>query len=283
LLQIGHQRRSNPRYLHATKMIGNDKILGRMTAINGQWNRPVMEPLGWPQKFTMTDEQLKKWGYENMNQFVNWRWYKKYAGGPIIDLGSHQIDVYNWYTGVPPKSVVASGGTDYYKDGREWYDNVMCIYENPAAAGTVRAFYQVLNTTSHGGFYETFMGDEGSLEISEDQKVGHMFREVRAKKREWEDLSEKVDKLGKDALELKIGETRTASGAKPPEVMKAEADMKKPEHQPHVENFVYAIRGKEKLNCPGEVGFETCVTTLKVNDAIEQKRAIEFKPEEFKA
>ena len=31
----------------------------------------------------------------------------------------------------------------------------------------VRGTYQVLNTTSHGGFFETFMGDEGSLVVSE--------------------------------------------------------------------------------------------------------------------
>src|SRR5262249_724478 len=39
LLQIGHQRRSNPRYHHSIKLIENDKILGRITHCNGQWNR----------------------------------------------------------------------------------------------------------------------------------------------------------------------------------------------------------------------------------------------------
>ncbi|MHC4457509.1 MAG: Gfo/Idh/MocA family protein, partial [Planctomycetota bacterium] len=40
LLQIGHQRRSNPRYLHCKEKLLNDaRILGRITTINGQWNR----------------------------------------------------------------------------------------------------------------------------------------------------------------------------------------------------------------------------------------------------
>ncbi len=56
----------------------------------------------------------------------------------------------------------------------------------------------------------------------------------------------------------------------------------KPYHQPHLENFFNAMRGKEKLNCPGEVGYETAVMVLKVNEAVEAQRRLEFKPEEFK-
>ena len=38
--QIGHQRRSNPRYLHCyEKLLGEAKLLGRIVTINGQWNR----------------------------------------------------------------------------------------------------------------------------------------------------------------------------------------------------------------------------------------------------
>ena len=58
--------------------------------------------------------------------------------------------------------------------------------------------------------------------------------------------------------------------------------MEKLYHQPHLENFFNAIRGKEKLNCPAEVGYETAVTVLKVNKAVEAQRKLEFKPEEFK-
>jgi hypothetical protein len=52
-------------------------------------------------------------------------------------------------------------------------------------------------------------------------------------------------------------------------------------HQPHLENFFDAIRGKAKLTCPAEVGYETAVTVLKVNEAAEAGRRLEFKPEEF--
>lgn len=281
LLQVGHQRRSNPRYRHAKHMIEYDNILGRIVSVNGQWNRPVQEPLGWPQRFTMTNEQLARWGYDSMEQFINWRWHKKYSGGPISDLGSHQLEIYNWFLGATPSAVIASGGLDYYEDGREWYDNVMAIYEYETRQGKARAFYQVLNTTSHGGFHETFMGDEGTLMISEDINQGHIFREVRAPRREWEDLTETVQEMGREAIQLKIGETRAATPEREAEVLQAQEDALKPEHQPHLENFFAAMRGKASLASPADQAYKTCVTVLKVNEAIASKERIELKPEDF--
>ena len=52
-------------------------------------------------------------------------------------------------------------------------------------------------------------------------------------------------------------------------------------HQPHLENFFDAVRGKAQLNCPAEIGYETAVTVLKVNEAAETGGKIEFKTEEF--
>jgi hypothetical protein len=52
-------------------------------------------------------------------------------------------------------------------------------------------------------------------------------------------------------------------------------------HQPHLENFFDAIRGRGKLTCPGDVGYETAVTVLKVNEAVESGRPVVFTPEDF--
>lgn len=280
LLQIGHQRRSNPRYWHALKMMEKDKVCGRVTHCYGQWNRARLLEIGWPKGQELDDAALKRFGYDTMDRFCNWRWYRKFSGGAIADLGSHQVDVFNWFLKARPRSVLASGGLDYYKD-REWYDNIMAIYEYATEAGPVRAFYQVLNTTSHGGYYETFMGDEGSLVISEDSTKGHVFREQTAKRREWEDMSEKVETMGREAIELKIGETLTADGQKDPEGQRLLEEIKKPEHQLHLENFFNAIRTGSPLSCPPEVGYETAVSVLKVNAAVESGRRTEFNSTEF--
>jgi predicted dehydrogenase len=286
LLQIGHQRRSNPRYIHCyEKLIKEAKVLGRITTINGQWNRGAQEPLQWPKNAAMDEATLGKYGFTSMEQFRNWRWYKKLGGGPIVDLGSHQIDIYAWFLGATPQGVVASGGTDYYdKKTHEWYDTVMAIYDFQTKEGTVRGFYQVLTTNSNQGYYETFMGDQGTLAISESSARGSVYREQSCQQ-DWD----KWVKLGFLNEPKKKEEAKAAGGATldiretlAPPAYELPITMDKPYHQPHLENFFDAIRGKAKLNCPAEVGYETAVMVLKVNEAVEAAKRLEFKPEEFK-
>src|SRR5687768_10818156 len=86
LLQIGHQRRSNPRYLHARdKVVRDARLLGRVTNIAGEWHRAVTDDFTFPKGQGLSEEKLRQYGFENMHEFRNWRWFKKYAGGVISD------------------------------------------------------------------------------------------------------------------------------------------------------------------------------------------------------
>jgi predicted dehydrogenase len=219
-----------------------------------------------------------------MSQFRNWRWYRKYGGGPIVDLGSHQIDIFSWVFSVDPKSVMAGGGVDYYKQ-HDWYDNVMAIYEYENEEGVARAFYQVLTTTSHGGFGETFMGEDGAIEISEVPSRGNAAkREAHAPEEKWDelalqgDLKKLVAPIRPSATKNVVVDARTSVelGTWPLPI-----ELVKPAHQPHLENFFDAIRLGKPLNCPAEVGYETAVAVLKVNDAVEAGRKLDFAPGEF--
>ncbi len=283
LLQIGHQRRSNPRYLHCHhKLLQEAKILGRLTSANGQWNRAVQPDLGWPKKDAIAPATLAKYGFASMHQFRNWRWYRGLGGGPIVDLGSHQIDIFNWFLGTTPKAVMASGGTDYYdKRTHEWYDTVMVIYEYEMPAGKVRAYYQTLTTNSSEGYFENFLGDQGTLQISEAGGRGGIYREPTAP--DWEKWvlsgylkAPKEEKAAASDAVLDVRET-----VAPPQFDLPVA-FNDPYHKPHLENFFDAIRGKARLNCDHDAGYETAVTVLKVNTAVEAGRRLEFRPNEFR-
>ena len=287
LLQIGHQRRSNPRYLYCyEKLLKEAKILGRITTINGQWNRSkaACEDIPTPPKYVIDEATLNKYGFKSMQQFRNWRWYKGLGGGPIVDLGSHQIDIYSWFLDAHPKSVMASGGIDYWK-GHEWYDSVMVIYEYETKEGIVRAFYQTITTNSSQGYFETFMGDEGTLLISEASGRGAVYREDWVPEEKWEKWVKKGYVNEKEDLDQPEDNKAVANVME--SVPAAQYDlpvtMNKPYHQPHLENFFAAIRDKNvKLNCPAEIGYESAVSVLKVNEAVEAARKLDFKPEEFK-
>jgi predicted dehydrogenase len=321
LLQIGHQRRSNPRYrdllnglikLHnadSTDPLERRAILGRITHAYAQWNRSkssseIKEPKA---AYQIDEAILQQYGYKNMYEFLNWRWFKAYSAGPISDLGAHQIDIFNWFLGTTPSGVMAAGGTDYFQNN-EHLDNIMVIYDYNTAQGVARGYYQVLTTTSANGFFERFMGDDGTVQISEDPSSNRVYREAHAEA--WEGLV--TEGLLKPAwipdepgVEYKAWEKpRTWAlqakpwvvNTKPPVAVTDARDstrdidaydlptiLGKPSHQPHLENFFEAVRANDKalLNCPAEEAFKTCVAVLRVNEAVAAQQRLAFAPEDF--
>lgn len=282
LLQIGHQRRSNPRYLFSlNRLLHEAQFCGRLTAAQAQWNRAVKEDFGWPKKYAMPPALLARYGYKDMHRFRNWRWYKGMGGGPLSDLGAHQIDIFNWWLGTLPRSVMASGGRDYYKD-HDWYDNAMVIYEYPLAEGVARAFYQVQTTTSAGGgYFEMFMGDDGTIKMSEDPSICAIYREARATAVSWDDLVQKgyvsPKPVSADAVKVDVRETAQLAEYEIP------VFFNKPVHQPHLENFFNAIRGTAKLNCPGDEAFGSEYVIHKANEAVAAQARLVITPEEARA
>jgi len=282
LLQIGHQRRSNPRYLVAkNRLLGEANLLGKITTANGQWNRAVSEDLGWPNKAAIPKATLAKYGYDDMHQFRNWRWFKKFGGGPLSDLGAHQIDIFNWFFGGPPISVTADGGNDYYSK-HEWFDNAMVVYKYNTPQGVARAFYQVQTTTSAGGYFEQFMGVEGTLKMSENPKYTAVYREAYA--RDWEPWIRRnflkaqaapVYEASSDAV-VDARETAALAAFDIPVI------LNKPAHQPHLENFFNSIRGKAKLNCPADEAFNSEIAIFKACEAVMTGKKIEITAEDLK-
>jgi len=174
--------------------------------------------------------------------------------------------------------VTAMGGVDYY-ERHEWYDNVMATYEYETTQGMARAFYQVLTTTSAKGYYECFMGDEGTLQISEQPSRIRLYAEGRIdadrKWKQWIDKGwvarpkeeEEKKPAVKDDILAVYESVPVATWLMP-------VTFTDPFHKPHLENFFDAVRGKGKLNCPGEEGFRTAVTVLKVNEAVAAEKKL---------
>ncbi len=312
IFQIGHQRHSNPRYIHLRdKIIKEADLLGRVTHCYGQWNRGVSasQPLGIPKNQTIPTEMLAKYGFDNMEQFRNWRWFAKYGGGPISDLGAHQIDMFNWMYGTTPVSLFATGGVDYYDgvDGKakfELPDNVMCLYEYKLPTGTMRAYYQVLTTTGSQGYYEKHMGVNGSAIISESPTSNQVYAEPGQDWSKWTTGENPILVKAPDAIKNKFWE-HTRSWAKPAPksyavsgVAKAVADARESKaldpweipvtldvypHTPHVANFIEAVQQKkpEHLTCNVMDAFKSCVTVLKAYECLKTGQKYTFTPEDF--
>ena len=318
LLQIGHQRRSNPRYiLMRDRLLREKNLVGQVTHLYGQWNRSVKPPN--EPKGGVPEQVLKDHGYANMFEYTNWRWLKKYGGGPISDLGAHQIDIFNWLLGTTPSAMIASGGLNYYVDrelpsktGRfsyEHLDNAIVTYEYQTAQwGLVRATYQVLTTNGSQNYYEKVMGVEGTIIISEQPVYNQVYREkdtTAEKLGAWEGLVKEgllrkppatvynkfwerpkawniPDKwLAKEGTQ----DVRVSIPADPYELPAMPKEMdEKPPHQFHLENFFNTVRagGKQTdLNCPVEEAYKCAVAVLNINTAVATGKRIEFQPSDF--
>ena len=56
-----------------------------------------------------------------------------------------------------------------------------------------------------------------------------------------------------------------------------------PSVAPHLKNFLDAIRGVAKLNCPGEIAYKTAVAVQKTHESIKNARKIHFTKGDFQA
>lgn len=144
IFQAGHQYHSSRLYTHIVEEIKKGKI-GKITAFecqwnrNGDWRRPVPDP---------------KW-----ERMINWRMYREFSGGLLAELCSHQLDFANWVLGSMPEKVMGIGGIDYWKDGRETYDNIHLIYSYPQG---VRATFTCLTSNAMGDYKIKVLGDKGA-------------------------------------------------------------------------------------------------------------------------
>tara|TARA_B110000495_G_scaffold77651_1_gene66625 strand:- start:1386 stop:2585 length:1200 start_codon:yes stop_codon:yes gene_type:complete len=145
VFQTGHQYHSSRLYSHVVELIQGGKI-GKVNSIKAQWNRNG----NW--RRPVTDKKLERQ--------INWRMYREYSFGLLAELSSHQIDFANWLFDSNPEKVTGFGGIDYWKDGRETYDNTHVIFAYPNG---VKASYTCLTGNAKDDYKIYVMGDKGTM------------------------------------------------------------------------------------------------------------------------
>lgn len=146
--QTGYQFRSSALYERAAEMIARG-VIGPVIAVNCQWNRngdwrrPVPDPK-----------------YERL---INWRMYREYSSGLVAELSSHQMDFCNRILAGSIERIHGEGGIDYWKDGRETYDNVhvVCRYSSG-----ITAKFTSLTANSLDGYRIAVLGKKGSIVLT---------------------------------------------------------------------------------------------------------------------
>jgi predicted dehydrogenase len=162
ILQVGHQLPYTPLYVKVKEMITKD-YLGKITQIqcrydrHNDWRRPVPDP--------------------KLERAINWRMYKEYSGGLSAELLSHQMQFINWALDTHPDEVFSTGGIDYYKDGRETYDNVQIMLRYNQK-GIIGNFGSTL-ANEREGFIFKIKGTKGAVELLLDDGIFYPEEETK--------------------------------------------------------------------------------------------------------
>lgn len=163
VLQVGHQYRYTPLYFKVKQMIDSG-YLGKVTQIDCRWDRNANWRRTVPAGYT--------------DQQINWRMYKEYSGGLPAELLSHQVDFINWAFNTHPDEILGTGGIDFYKDGRETFDNVQTIlrYSKEGMIGNFGATC----ANEKDGYLFKLKGTKGTIELLMDE--GLFFPEKQTRK-----------------------------------------------------------------------------------------------------
>jgi predicted dehydrogenase len=167
IVQVGTQRRSSPRFKAAADYVRSG-ALGPVCKIETAWNRNVpswRKPLDDCREADVDWEQylmyLPKRPFEAV-RLRSWHWFYENTTGLVGLLGSHMIDVGQWFMDDPyPTSAVALGGIYSWKDGREISDTAEYVFDYPK--GWLLTFSSRLGSGPESD-YTVIYGKEKSLD-----------------------------------------------------------------------------------------------------------------------
>lgn len=172
VFQLGHQQRASEAHNKAREIIAAN-ILGPTTLVETTTNRN--SPGGaWVWDIHKDgNERTIDWEHFqepaphkvpfSKERFFRWRCWFDYGTGLSGDLLSHEYDAVNQVLQVGiPDTVVASGGTYFYKDGRDVPDTFQAVMEYPDRNLTVVYSSTLANGRDRG---QLFMGHDATMRL----------------------------------------------------------------------------------------------------------------------
>ena len=313
LLAVGHQRHYSVLYENANQLVQNG-LLGDIKFIRAQWHRNNSFPGSdsWQkgsqvraaEKAGLTDEKAKEFGYDSVEELVNWRLYNETGGGLMAELGSHQMDAASIFLGkVHPIAVQGYGGRNFYgvkgvgsvdkqRDTREIDDHIYVTFEFPGPNyeqdknDIAIVTYSSINTNRFEPYGETVFGSRGTLIMKAEKEALLYKEEGRLSKgggpdqRVWV-VAGSGDAGGGAALEA-YETTSGAAQAAPTGTDWATSISRG--YTEEMEHFAYCIREglpASTLRCNGRVAMADAIMALTANRAMALHQRIEFKDEWF--
>ncbi len=257
LFQISYQYQLNPMF-KTIKNIIKKGYCGKISRIeaawhrNNNWRRPLPSP--------------------ELERQINWRMYKEYSGGLMAELGSHQLNMIDNIIGEHPVKVVGTGGIDYWKDGRETFDNVHAIFDYPSG---VKASFSSNLANKYEGFKMKFYGDKATI-ITNSMDEAFIYPETDVEK-EWNEETDGIS--GASIKIIDKDKQRTITPTEDENVAYPFDDHYRKTTYLLYKNFAAAIKGEEKLKLGIKDGYQSAISVHLANIAIREEKVVRWLPE----
>jgi len=140
---------------------------------------------------------------------LNWRLDPEVSIGLAGEWGTHQFDVFHFYTKKYPTSVTARGSIRLHKDGREVADTIAAMIGFDD--GSVLQYAATLGN-SYEGTHEVFYGSNAAIKLAWTH--GWMFKEADAPTQGWEVYANRQRFHNEEGITLIADATQLASQGK---------------------------------------------------------------------
>lgn len=314
LLAVGHQRHYSVLYSNANDLI-KQGLLGDIKFIRACWHRNNSFPGSdsWLKKIPKEDETINsivsQFGYDSLEQLVNWRLYNKTGGGLMAELGSHQLDACSIFLGkVHPLAVMGYGGKNFYgvkgvgpkdkqADKREIDDHVYVTLEFPGPHyqddkdDVVIVTYSSMNTNRFEPYGETVMGSRGTM-ITELEQTVMLWKEAGGDTGgggPGQRLRVVQESAGGGGAVLSASPSLAPAGGGAAAGTGGDGPVSRG-YTEEMEHFCWCIRegipldtpvDQGGLRCPGKHAMADAIMAITSNLAMKHKKRIAFKEEWF--
>lgn len=174
-VQMGNQRRSYEVYIEAAKQI-KAGVIGR-PYLAKSWYHNTRGTIG-----TAKPGEVPKgldyalWQGPAVNKpfqpnylHYNWHWFWNWGNGELGNNGIHTIDVCRWIMGVTyPTRVSSTGGRYQFSDDQETPDTNVVTFDYPDRQTIMWEGLSCTGIPAKLGFEMHFMGDKGTLAVSDN-------------------------------------------------------------------------------------------------------------------
>lgn len=259
LFQISYQYQLNPTF-KAIKDIIQSGHCGKITRIEAKWHRNS----NWRRNVPSPE----------LERQINWRMYREYSGGLMAELGSHHMNMIDNIIGAHPVKVVGTGDINYWKDGREVFDNIYTLFDYPNG---VKASFSSILANKYEDQTIKFFGDKATI-ITNQMDGGFIIPEGEVEKG-W---GEGVDGVS--------GASITIVNRKEDQRRKITPVVDDEEYCPFEDNyfkttwllyknFAAAIKGDEELVLGLKDGYQSSISVHMANMAMQEERTVRWLPE----